>query len=118
MLVQRSPGSYWGQIKVMLLLWTARGYGLGCRPRANDIGAGGAIQRGADAGRIVEVTTTVGSIAGRKATGVTDVTLMEPGTWHGGRLTALAIPISVQILVRFGQAAGWGSESSCKGANA
>lgn len=94
------------------------GYGLGCRPRANDIGAGGAIQRGADAGRVVKVTTTVGSIAERKTTGITDVTKMEPATWHRGRVIALAIPVSIQILVRLGQAAGWGSESSRKWANA
>lgn len=102
----------------MFILWTARGYRLGCRPRANDIGAGGAIQCGADSGRIVEVTAAVGSIAGRKTTSITDITEMEPGTWHGGCMIALAIPISIQILVRLGQAAGWGSESSRKGANA
>ena len=42
--------------------------------RANNIGAGRSIQRGADAGRVVEVTATIDSVAGRNATRITDVT--------------------------------------------
>lgn len=33
------------------------------------------------------------------------VSMKEPGTWHGGRMIALAIPISIQILVCLGPGA-------------